>query len=73
MCSSKVEGVDGGGTNCLAEEGGFPCRTAAAALITVTHEGMLCGAHVVIGSPLVLSVSIALAIGRKILGIEIAT
>ena len=43
----RLTGIDNGGTNCLTEDRN-PCRTATSALITVTHEGMMCGANVVL-------------------------
>ena len=41
----RLEGRDSGGVNCQTNEN-YPCRTAKAAQVTVSHLGMTCGATI---------------------------
>jgi len=41
----RLEGRDSGGVNCQTNEN-YPCRTAKAAQVTVSHSGMTCGAAI---------------------------
>ena len=38
----RIEAVDSGGLNCFSDN--FPCRVANAVEVTMTHQGMSCGA-----------------------------
>lgn len=41
----RLEGVDSGGLGCSTEDD-FPCKVANAAEVTITHQGMTCGAQI---------------------------